>query len=120
MKNHYLVESLLLSLLVLCSGSNYCSEAIALPCFLFRTHGSKSDQNRITLDFDLVYLGDGDIQVSILGTSSGIRYVYDQSISKLPARVRLVLTATLDMSVKSRCFCTHRYIRIDCLWSSSQ
>ena len=42
---------------------------------MFRTHSAVSDLNRITMDFDLVYIGDGDIQVSILGVSSGVRWV---------------------------------------------
>ncbi|XP_023332371.1 extended synaptotagmin-3 [Eurytemora carolleeae] len=55
-----------------------------------RTHSAVSDLNRITMDFDLVYIGDGDIQVSILGVSSGVRNV------KLGGRGRLVLSPTMS------------------------
>jgi hypothetical protein len=30
-----------------------------------RTHKATPDMNRITVDYDMVYLGDGDIQVKI-------------------------------------------------------
>jgi len=55
-----------------------------------RTHGAVSDMNRITVDFDLVYIGDGDIQVSILGASSGVRNV------KVGGRARVVMSPTMS------------------------
>jgi len=55
-----------------------------------RTHGASSKLNRITVDFDLMYLGDGDIQVSILGASSGIKNV------KVGGRARIMLTPTMS------------------------
>jgi len=55
-----------------------------------RTHPAIANLNRITVDFDLVYLGDGDIQVSILGVSSGVRN------AKIAGRARLVLTPTMS------------------------
>jgi len=55
-----------------------------------RTHSAISELNRVTVDFDMVYLGDGDIQVSILGTSSGVRNV------KIAGRARMVLSPTMS------------------------
>merc|ERR1719244_346691 len=55
-----------------------------------RTHPAIANLNRITVDFDLVYLGDGDIQVSILGVSSGIRN------AKIAGRARVVLSPTMS------------------------
>merc|ERR1719244_30294 len=55
-----------------------------------RTHAAVANLNRITMDFDLVYLGDGDIQVSILGVSSGIRN------AKIAGRARVVLSPTMS------------------------
>jgi len=55
-----------------------------------RTHGAISDMQRIVLDFDLVYDGNADIQVSILGTASGLRNV------KISGRARMVLAPTMN------------------------
>ena len=38
-----------------------------------RTHKAAKGFDRITVDCDLMYLGDSDIQVSILGVSSGVK-----------------------------------------------
>lgn len=55
-----------------------------------RTHTAAAGFDRITVDCDLQYLGDSDIQVSILGVSSGVRNV------QVSGRARLVLTPTIN------------------------
>jgi len=55
-----------------------------------RVHGAIKDLERIIVDFDLVYDGNADIQVSILGTSSGVRDV------KIAGRSRVVLAPTMN------------------------
>jgi len=55
-----------------------------------RTHKSAKGLDRVTVDFDLIYQGDSDIQVSILGVSSGVRNV------QLSGRARVVLTPTIS------------------------
>jgi len=55
-----------------------------------RTHHSIRGLNRITVDFDLVYQGDLDVQVSILGSSSGVRNV------QVKGRMRMVLAPTMS------------------------
>eukprot|EP00092_Neocalanus_flemingeri_P008919 GFUD01009594.1.p1 GENE.GFUD01009594.1~~GFUD01009594.1.p1 ORF type:complete len:558 (-),score=154.47 GFUD01009594.1:168-1682(-) len=55
-----------------------------------RTHKTAKGFDRITVDCDLVYLGDSDIQVSILGVSSGVRNV------QVAGRARIVLTPTIS------------------------
>jgi len=55
-----------------------------------RTNDARADSNRLSLDFDLVYIGDGDIQVRILGTNSGVRNV------KISGRGRVILSPTMS------------------------
>jgi len=55
-----------------------------------RTHGAVSDMNRIVLDFDMIYDGNADIQVAILGTASGLKNV------KIAGRARIVLSPTMN------------------------
>jgi len=55
-----------------------------------RTHKAENGFNRITVDCDLMYLGDSDIQITILGISSGIKNV------QISGRARLVMTPTIS------------------------
>lgn len=54
----------------------------------FRTH--KAHPNRITVDYDMVYLGNSDIQVSLLGISCGVRDI------RVAGRARMVLSPTIS------------------------
>jgi len=54
-----------------------------------RTHPKVPGIDRIVIDFDLLYLGDADIQVSILGISAGVRDV------RVEGRARLVIAPTI-------------------------
>ena len=41
---------------------------------MFRTHQKRSQLDRIIIDFDMKYLGNNDIQASILNIPVGIKY----------------------------------------------
>jgi len=54
-----------------------------------RAHKPVPGKDRIVVDFDLIYLGDADIQVSLLGVAAGVRDV------RVEGRARLVLCPTI-------------------------
>ena len=75
---------------------------------MFRTHQKKSELDRIIIDFDMKYLGNNDIQASILNIPVGIKYennIITSGLSiynflgrnvKIAGKCRVVLSPTLS------------------------